>query len=75
MTTDAIKIHLIPHVSEKKTAKEMFDALVSLYQSENINRKVIFQNKLRTIEMTKSNPVASYLMQVPQILDQINAVG
>jgi hypothetical protein len=28
---DAIKDHLILHVSEKKTTKEMFDALVSLY--------------------------------------------
>jgi hypothetical protein len=28
---DAIKDHLIPHISEKKTMKEMFDALVSLY--------------------------------------------
>jgi hypothetical protein len=45
---DAVKNHLIPHVSEKKTAKEMFDALVSLYQSKNINRKMILRNKLRS---------------------------
>jgi hypothetical protein len=31
MILDAIMDHLIPHVSEKKTTKEMFDALVSLY--------------------------------------------
>jgi hypothetical protein len=31
MIMDAIKDHLIPHISEKKTTKEMFDALVSLY--------------------------------------------
>ena len=28
---DSVKDHLIPHLSEKKTAKEMFDALVSLF--------------------------------------------
>lgn len=33
MIMDAIKNHLIPHISEKKIAKEMFVALVSLYQS------------------------------------------
>jgi hypothetical protein len=43
---DAMKDHLIPHISEKKIMKEMFDALVSLYQSENINRKMILRNKL-----------------------------
>jgi hypothetical protein len=53
--TDAIKDHLIPHISKKKTAKEMFDALVSLYQSENSNRKMILWNKLKSIEMSKSN--------------------
>lgn len=54
---DAIKDHLVPHISEKKTAKEMFDALVSLYQSENINRKMILRNKPESIEMTISNTV------------------
>jgi hypothetical protein len=41
MIMDAIKDYLIPHTYEKKTTKEMFDALVSLYHSENINRKMI----------------------------------
>jgi hypothetical protein len=31
MILDAIKDHSIPHISEKKTPKKMFDALVSLY--------------------------------------------
>jgi hypothetical protein len=66
MILDAIKDHLIPHISEKKTMKEMFDALVSLYQSENINRKMILWNKLRSIEMTRSDSVTSYLMKVTQ---------
>jgi hypothetical protein len=35
----AIKDHLIPHGSGKKTAKDMFNALVSLYQNRNINRE------------------------------------
>jgi hypothetical protein len=37
MILDAIKDYLIPHVSEKKIAKEIFDALASLYHSWNIN--------------------------------------
>jgi hypothetical protein len=53
----AMKDHLIPHISEKRTTKEMSDALVSLYQSENINRKMILRNKLRSMEMTKSDTV------------------
>jgi hypothetical protein len=41
MILDAIKNHPIHHVSKKKTTKEMFDALVNLFQSQNINRKMI----------------------------------
>jgi hypothetical protein len=31
---DSVKDHLIPHISEKKTAKDMYDALVGLYQTK-----------------------------------------
>jgi hypothetical protein len=75
MILDAIKHHLIPHISKKKTAKEMIDALVSLYQSENINRKMILRNKLKSIVMTKSDSVTSYLMKVTQVRDQLVVVG
>jgi hypothetical protein len=61
---DSIKDHLIPHISKKKTDKEMFYAIVGLYQSENINKKIILRNKLKSIEMTRSNSVTSYLMKV-----------
>jgi hypothetical protein len=72
---DAIKDHLILHVSEKKTTKEMFDALVNLYQSQNINSKTILRNKLRSIVITKTNIVTSYLMKITQIRDQLATIG
>jgi hypothetical protein len=34
---DFVKDHLIPHISEKNKAKDMYDALVGLYQSRNAN--------------------------------------
>jgi hypothetical protein len=46
---DLVKNHLIPHLSERKMTKEMFDALVSLYQSKNMNRKMVLRNKLRSM--------------------------
>jgi hypothetical protein len=66
---DAIKDHLISHISEKKAVKEISDALVSLYQSENINRKMILRNKLGSIEMTRSNSITNYFMKVTQVRD------
>jgi hypothetical protein len=36
---------------------------------------MILQNKLRSIEMTRSNTVTSYLMKITQIRDQLAVVG
>jgi hypothetical protein len=58
MILDGMKDHLIHLISEKKATNERFDALVSLCQSENINRKMILRM------MTRSNIVTSYLMKV-----------
>jgi hypothetical protein len=34
---DGVKDHLIPHLDEKKTAKEMWDALKNLFEVKNEN--------------------------------------
>jgi hypothetical protein len=75
MILDAFKDHPIPHISEKKTTKEMFDALISLYQSQKINRKMMWRKKLRSIVMTRSDIVTSSLMKITQIHDQLATVG
>jgi hypothetical protein len=69
MLMEAIKDHLIPRIFEKKATKEMFATLVSIYHSENINRKMILQNKLRAMEMTRSGLVTRYLMKFIYIHD------
>jgi hypothetical protein len=71
---DFVKDHLILHIFEKKTAKEMYNALVDLYQSRNTNRKLILRHKLLSVEMSKSDTVASYLMRITQICDRLVAI-
>ena len=66
---------MIPHVSEKASSKEMFDALVSLFQSDNMIRKMILKAKLRECRMTHSDNVTIYLMRITQIHDQLGAIG
>ena len=34
---DGVKDHLIPHLAEKKTTNEMWDALKGLYEDKNEN--------------------------------------
>jgi hypothetical protein len=63
---EAIKDHLIPHVAEKTKSKEMYDAFVSLFQSDNMSRKMILKTKLRECRMSSSDNVTSYLMKITQ---------
>ena len=44
-----VKDHLIPHVAEKQSTREIFKDLVDLFQSDNLNKKMILRNKLRSI--------------------------
>jgi hypothetical protein len=72
---DAVKDHIIPHVSGKTFAYEMWDSLCKLYQSSNQNRLMVLQEKLRSIKMIKAESVTSYLSRFNQTRDELAAVG
>ena len=50
---DSIKDNLIPQVSSRETPKEMFDALSSLFEGRNINRKMTLRNHLKSVKNQK----------------------
>jgi hypothetical protein len=72
---ESIKDHLIPHISEKKYAKEMYDALVSLYQNKNTGRLLHLKHQLQVVRMSSEDTVVNYLMKITQIRDQLAAIG
>jgi hypothetical protein len=58
---DGVKDHIIPCISRKKTAKDMWKALMKLYQSDNQSRKMLLREKLRSTKMAKRELVVTYL--------------
>jgi hypothetical protein len=72
---DGVKDHLIPHLSGKTTARDMWEALKSLFQSKNENHKMVLREKLRDTKMTGSDMVTTYLTQIRQVRDELAAVG
>ena len=60
---------------EKKTAKEMWDALKNLFEAKNENRKMALRDKLHDTKMGKEESVSSYLTWVVQVKDELAAVG
>jgi hypothetical protein len=72
---DGVKAHLIPHLAEKKTAKEMWDALTNLFEMKNENWKMALKAKLHDTKMGKEESVSSYLTRVAQVKDELVVVG
>jgi putative lipoic acid-binding regulatory protein len=72
---DVVKDHLIPHISEKKSSKDMFVALTNLFQSNNTNRKMVLRENLKDTKMTKLDIMTSYLTKITQVCDQLEVVG
>ena len=61
---DGVKDHLIPHLAEKKTTKEMWDTLTKLFEAKNENQKMDLKDKLHSIKMKNDEGVSSYLTRV-----------
>jgi hypothetical protein len=64
---DAVRDQIIPHLTGKDYAFEMWASLCNLYQSSNQNRKMVLFDRLRGIRMLKNESVTSYLGRYTQI--------
>lgn len=72
---ESLKDHLIPFVSELDTLKEVYDTLVNLYSINNVGQNISSRNQLCDTKMSKDEPVASYLMKIAHIRDQLQSIG
>jgi hypothetical protein len=72
---DGVNDHLISHLVEKKTTKEMWDALKNLFEAKNGNWKMVLKDKLHDTKMGKEESVSSYLTRVAQVKDELVVVG
>ena len=75
ITLDGVKDNPIPHLAEKKTAKEMWEALTKLYQSDNQNHKIVLRDKLYSTKIAKGESVTSYLTSLTQLRDEMATIG
>jgi hypothetical protein len=72
---DGVKDHIIRYLSGKKATKDMWEALVKLYQSDNQSRKMQLKEKLGSTKMAKGELLVTYLTKFTQIRDELAAVG
>ena len=61
---DVVKDHVIPHISTKYHAFQMWTALTNLYQSLNENKKMVLREKSKSVHMGKGEGMASYFTKI-----------
>jgi hypothetical protein len=71
---DGVKDHLISHLSRKTTARDMQEALKSLFQSKNENHKMVLREKLKDTKVIGSDTVTTYLTWIRQVRDELIAI-
>ena len=64
MILDGVKDHVIPHIVEKNTTKEMWDTLTTLYQGTSVQWKMLLENQLRSYQMQKGEQIHPFLLRL-----------
>jgi hypothetical protein len=72
----SVTYHLLPrNVSTLKTAYEMYDALKTMFESNNTNIALTLKYQLQNIKMTKADTIATFFMKISEIRDQLGTIG
>jgi hypothetical protein len=71
---NSLKYHLIPYISHLDSSKKMYDSLTNLFSIRNIGQVMSLKNELRDTKMTKDDTIASYVVRISQLRDQLQAI-
>ena len=72
---DSFRDHLVPHISEKTTARKMFKTLKKLFEHSSINVTLTLRNQLSNMKMIKYESIASYFMRITELRDKLKSSG
>ena len=72
---DGVKDHVVPHIAEKETTVEMWEALKNLYQHTFVHRRMVLENQMRSYQMKKGKPIGTFFRGLNEIRDQSTSIG
>ena len=75
MIRDSIRKILVAYISELGTSKEMYDKLVHMFKSNNVNQVLFFKNQLKNLKKGKDESVQSYFLKLTEIRNNLLAIG
>ena len=72
---DGVKDPLIPYLSSKNIAHEMWMTLHNLFQNKNENYVLVLEDKLKSTKMQLGEEITLYLMRLSQVKYELVVVG
>ena len=72
---DGVKDHVVPHIAEKETVVEMWEAIKNLYQHTSVQRRMLLENQMRSYQMKKGQSIDTFLEGLNEIRDQFTVIG
>ena len=72
---DGVRDHIVSHISAKGIAKEMLDALTTLYEGSSKQRKIFLEEKMWTTRMQIGERIDPFVSRLQENRDQLAAVG
>lgn len=69
MILDRVKDHVIPRIAKKDTAREMWEALTTLYEGTFVQQKMLLESLLRQFQMQKGEKIDPFLLRLQGIRD------
>lgn len=70
----SIKDHIVSSFYDLSTSKEIYDKLVKLYFISTSGQTISLRNKLYKIRISKNEDMATYIMKISQIRDQLQGL-
>ncbi len=64
---DGVKDHVVCHIAEEGTAKEMWDALARLYQRYFKQWKMYLEEKMRSARLQKGERIDMFLSKLQEV--------
>ena len=71
---DGVKDHVVPHIAEKETVFEMWEAIKNMYQHTFVQRRIFLENQMRSYQMKKGQPIDTFFGALNEIQDQLTAI-
>jgi ferritin len=71
----SVRDHLLPRISNLKTAYDMYEALKEMFESEKTLRALTLKSQLQSTKMTKGDIVSIFFMKLSEIKEQLETIG